>query len=79
MLPSGNKSKINNTPLINYIGKLNEFCASNKLAQPLYTDGDTNYNQQFNIVCILQNFKEEGLGLTKKEAKQDAAKKMLAL
>lgn len=60
------------------MGKLNEFCASNKLAQPMYTDGDAIYNQ-FNIVCNLQNFKEEGVGSTKKEAKQDAARKMLAL
>lgn len=79
LLPSPNKTKINSSPLINYVGKLNEFCAGKKLAQPLYTDGDAIYNNQFNIACIFQNFKEEGVGVTKKEAKQDAARKMLAV
>ncbi|XP_066262285.1 interferon-inducible double-stranded RNA-dependent protein kinase activator A-like isoform X2 [Euwallacea similis] len=71
-------SNINMSPKINFIGKLNEFCAG-KYAHPTYSDGHTVMSPYFIIECRFQEYKTEGKGQTKKEAKQDAARQMMQL
>ncbi|XP_066143097.1 RISC-loading complex subunit tarbp2-like [Euwallacea fornicatus] len=71
-------SNINMSPKINFIGKLNEFCAG-KYPHPTYSDGHNILGPYFIIECRFQEYKTEGQGQTKKEAKQDAARQMMQL
>jgi hypothetical protein len=76
-----NNNNINTT---NYIGNLNEYAQKNKLLSPIYEDKlieDHKYHQQnnlpFSTLCKFNNIIIEGLGDTKKDARQNAAKQIL--
>ncbi|XP_015608510.1 RISC-loading complex subunit TARBP2-like [Cephus cinctus] len=69
-----------NAPFINAIGALQDLCAENELRGPEYvaiSDVGPPHARVFTIRCIVSTFKEEGTATTKKQAKHDAAKKML--
>ncbi|KAL1492228.1 hypothetical protein ABEB36_012710 [Hypothenemus hampei] len=74
---------IKDDPKLNYVGLLNERCSMNKLMYPIYSDGSMYYEkscyQQFSVECTFLEHTTEGVGYSKKEAKQDAARKMLAI
>ncbi|XP_060527523.1 interferon-inducible double-stranded RNA-dependent protein kinase activator A homolog isoform X2 [Cylas formicarius] len=65
-------------PQINYVGQLNEFSSINKFPPPSYLD-DLAVETQFSIKCCFAGFNSQGLGSTKKIAKQNAAKRMMSL
>lgn len=57
-----------------------EICADNNLQEPRYesvSDIGPPHDRVFTIHCIVSTFKEEGVAKTKKQAKHEAAKKML--
>lgn len=69
-----------NVPFVNAIGVLQDVCVENKLNEPEYvliSDIGPPHAKIFTIQCIVATFKEVGVAKTKKQAKQDAAKKML--
>ncbi|KAK4887317.1 hypothetical protein RN001_003588 [Aquatica leii] len=63
-------------PTLNSIGKLNEMCSKFCRIYPTYDDCGF-LNSMFIIKCILLQHETIGRGKTKKEAKQEAAAKML--
>lgn len=65
-------------PTINYVGSLNEVCSGRRYPQPEYSDSITQ-SAMFCIICSLNGLESKGYGANKKAAKQEAAKKMLAL
>ncbi|OAD53780.1 Interferon-inducible double stranded RNA-dependent protein kinase activator A [Eufriesea mexicana] len=67
-------------PFVNAIGDLQTLCVENKLQYPIYdtiSDVGPPHDKTFTIQCEVANFKEIGIAKTKKQAKQEAAKKML--
>lgn len=55
-------------------------CAENNLHDPEYipvSDVGPPHARVFTIRCVVSNFTEDGVGTTKKQAKHDAAKKMV--
>lgn len=69
-----------NVPFVNAIGALQDLCAENNLQEPEYVqinDVGPPHAKIFTIQCTVATFKEVGKAGTKKQAKQDAAKKML--
>ncbi|KAI4494379.1 hypothetical protein M0802_008871 [Mischocyttarus mexicanus] len=69
-----------NEPFVNAIGALQSVCGDNSLEEPKYisiSDEGPPHAKIFTYQCILSMFKEEGIATTKKQAKHEAAKKML--
>ncbi|XP_012229073.1 RISC-loading complex subunit TARBP2-like [Linepithema humile] len=69
-----------NVPFVNAIGELQELCAENHLKDPEYIlvrDVGPPHARVFTIRCTVSNFKEDGVATTKKQAKHDAAKRMV--
>lgn len=67
-------------PFVNAIGALQDLCAENNLQEPIYvqiSDVGPPHAKIFTIQCEVSTFKEIGVAKTKKQAKQEAAKKML--
>ncbi|KYN07398.1 PREDICTED: interferon-inducible double-stranded RNA-dependent protein kinase activator A homolog [Cyphomyrmex costatus] len=72
--------KTGNVPFVNAIGELQELCAENNLNEPEYIlirDVGPPHAKLFTIRCKTSNFEEDGIATTKKQAKHDAAKKMV--
>ncbi|XP_012255614.2 RISC-loading complex subunit TARBP2-like [Athalia rosae] len=70
-----------NQPFINAIGALQEICTENSLKDPVYesiSDVGPPHAKVFTIHCLVSTFREEGRAGTKKQAKHEAARKMLA-
>ncbi|KAJ8939750.1 hypothetical protein NQ318_004163 [Aromia moschata] len=68
-----------NVPHLNYVGKLNEYASTNGVPYPTYNDSVIPINGVFLTHCQFLNFITDGTGLKKKDAKQDASRKMLEL
>ncbi|XP_053989742.1 RISC-loading complex subunit TARBP2-like [Hylaeus volcanicus] len=69
-----------NVPFVNAIGALQDICLENNLEEPDYvliSDVGPPHAKIFTMQCLVATFKEVGIARTKKQAKQDAAKKML--
>ncbi|XP_060822310.1 interferon-inducible double-stranded RNA-dependent protein kinase activator A-like [Bombus pascuorum] len=67
-------------PFINAVGALQDLCIENNLKEPKYkqvNEVGPPHAKIFSIQCIVTTFKETGVARTKKQAKQEAAKKML--
>ncbi|CAL7944740.1 unnamed protein product [Xylocopa violacea] len=67
-------------PFVNAVGELQDLCTDNKLGDPEYeqiSDVGPPHEKIFTIRCKVATFVEAGVARTKKQAKQDAAKKML--
>ncbi|XP_015432541.1 PREDICTED: interferon-inducible double-stranded RNA-dependent protein kinase activator A homolog [Dufourea novaeangliae] len=67
-------------PFVNAVGALKEVCGENNLQEPEYiqiSDVGPPHAKIFTLQCKVANFKEFGIAKTKKQAKQEAAKKML--
>ncbi|XP_015183372.1 PREDICTED: interferon-inducible double-stranded RNA-dependent protein kinase activator A homolog B-like isoform X2 [Polistes dominula] len=69
-----------NEPFMNAIGALQSLCGDNSLEEPKYisiSDEGPPHAKIFTYQCVLSMFKEEGVATTKKQAKHEAARKML--
>nr|XP_033322694.1 interferon-inducible double-stranded RNA-dependent protein kinase activator A homolog [Megalopta genalis] len=69
-----------NVPFVNAVGALKELCLENSLQEPQYvqvSDVGPPHRKIFTFLCNVANFRETGVARTKKQAKQEAAKKML--
>lgn len=69
-----------NVPFVNAVGALKELCVENSLQEPDYlqiSDVGPPHRKVFTFECVVANFREVGVARTKKQAKQEAAKKML--
>ncbi|XP_076643643.1 protein Loquacious [Halictus rubicundus] len=69
-----------NVPFVNAVGALKELCVENSLQEPDYvqiSDVGPPHIRVFTFQCKVANFREVGVARTKKQAKQEAAKKML--
>ncbi|XP_046734161.1 RISC-loading complex subunit TARBP2-like isoform X2 [Diprion similis] len=69
-----------NVAFINAIGTLQELCADNNLQEPRYesvSDVGPPHARVFTIHCIVSTFVEQGIATTKRQAKHEAAKKMM--
>ncbi|XP_046467878.1 protein Loquacious [Neodiprion pinetum] len=69
-----------NMAFINAIGTLQELCADNNLQEPRYenvSDVGPPHARVFTIHCIVSTFVERGIATTKRQAKHEAAKKMM--
>ncbi|XP_033349455.1 interferon-inducible double-stranded RNA-dependent protein kinase activator A-like [Bombus vosnesenskii] len=67
-------------PFINAVGALQDLCIENNLQEPKYNqinEVGPPHAKIFSIQCTVTTFKEIGIARTKKQAKQEAAKKML--
>ncbi|XP_012535170.1 RISC-loading complex subunit TARBP2 [Monomorium pharaonis] len=67
-------------PFFNAVGELQELCAINNLQEPEYIlikDIGPPHARIFTLRCKVSNFEEDGIATTKKQAKHDAAKKMV--
>ncbi|XP_050575510.1 RISC-loading complex subunit TARBP2-like [Bombus affinis] len=67
-------------PFINAVGALQDLCIENNLQEPKYkqiNEVGPPHAKIFSIQCTVTTFKETGVARTKKQAKQEAAKKML--
>ncbi|XP_014609346.1 PREDICTED: RISC-loading complex subunit tarbp2-like, partial [Polistes canadensis] len=72
--------RISSYDFINAIGALQSVCADNCLEEPKYisiSDEGPPHAKIFTYQCILSMFKEKGVATTKKQAKHEAARKML--
>ena len=66
--------------LANPCGALHHLCITKGLPEPLYTPvGTSPVGWNFVFSCSVPGFHEEGVGRTKKEARQDAAQSVLIL
>lgn len=77
-LPS--KTNSSNAPFLNAVGALQDLCYENMLGEPEYnliSDVGPPHARIFTMQCVVATFKEEGVATTKKQAKQEASKKML--
>ena len=64
----------------NPVGTLQELCISHRWAPPSYLLDEENglpHEREFVITCIVENYKEIGVGKSKKLAKRQAAYRML--
>ncbi|XP_050465614.1 interferon-inducible double-stranded RNA-dependent protein kinase activator A-like [Cataglyphis hispanica] len=71
-----------NVPFVNAIGELQDLCAENNLLEPEYVltkDSGPPHARIFTIQCRVSSFVEEGVASTKKQAKHEAARKMVEL
>ncbi|XP_043482710.1 RISC-loading complex subunit tarbp2-like isoform X2 [Leptopilina heterotoma] len=69
-----------NMPFLNAIGALSQLCVDNNLQAPEYEEVDDigpPHARVFTISCLVSSFKEEGVATTKKQAKHEAARRML--
>ncbi|XP_071575960.1 RISC-loading complex subunit TARBP2 [Temnothorax nylanderi] len=69
-----------NVPFVNAVGELQELCADNQLQEPEYIlirDIGPPHARIFTIRCKVSSFEEDGIATTKKQAKHDAAKRMV--
>ncbi|XP_072743893.1 protein Loquacious [Anoplolepis gracilipes] len=69
-----------NTPFFNAIGELQDICAEHSLLDPEYIltkDIGPPHARVFTIQCKISSFLEEGVASTKKQAKHEAARKMV--
>ncbi|CAL1684123.1 unnamed protein product [Lasius platythorax] len=69
-----------NVPFFNAIGELQDLCAENNLREPEYVltkDYGPPHARIFTIQCTVSSFVEEGVASTKKQAKHDAARRMV--
>ncbi|XP_018330227.1 interferon-inducible double-stranded RNA-dependent protein kinase activator A homolog A-like [Agrilus planipennis] len=64
------------SPMVNYVGALNEFCSKKSISYPEYNEKGFD-GQDFNITCSLNDIIALGKGTTKKVAKQEAARVVL--
>ncbi|XP_015432542.1 PREDICTED: RISC-loading complex subunit tarbp2-like [Dufourea novaeangliae] len=67
-------------PFVNAVGALKTIVIENNLQEPEYiqiSDVGPPHAKIFTLQCKVANFKEFGIAKTKKQAKQEAAKKML--
>ncbi|XP_061932018.1 interferon-inducible double-stranded RNA-dependent protein kinase activator A homolog [Apis cerana] len=67
-------------PFVNAVGALQDLCVENNLQDPKYqqiSDVGPPHAKIFTIECEVATLKEIGIAKTKKQAKQEAAKKML--
>ncbi|XP_068988366.1 protein Loquacious-like [Bombus flavifrons] len=67
-------------PFINAVGALQDLCIENNLQEPKYNqinEVGPPHAKIFSIQCTVATFKEIGIARTKKQAKQEAAKRML--
>ncbi|CAK9805152.1 Interferon-inducible double-stranded RNA-dependent protein kinase activator A [Anthophora plagiata] len=67
-------------PFVNAVGVLQTLCLQNNLEDPKYTlisDVGPPHAKVFTIQCGVATFQEVGIARTKKQAKQEAAKKLL--
>ncbi|XP_011868292.1 PREDICTED: probable RISC-loading complex subunit BRAFLDRAFT_242885 [Vollenhovia emeryi] len=72
--------KMSNMPFFNSVGELQELCMINNLHDPEYIlirDIGPPHARVFTIRCKISNFEEDGTATTKKQAKHDAAKRMV--
>lgn len=63
-----------------FIVLFQDLCAENNLQEPEYvpvSDVGPPHARVFTIRCVVSNFTEDGVGTTKKQAKHEAAKKMV--
>lgn len=77
-LPS--KTRSTDVPFLNAVGALQDLCFDNNLDEPEYnliSDVGPPHARIFTMQCVVATFKEEGVATTKKQAKQEASKKML--
>uniref|UniRef100_A0A1B6FYB7 DRBM domain-containing protein n=1 Tax=Cuerna arida TaxID=1464854 RepID=A0A1B6FYB7_9HEMI len=65
-------------PNLNYVGMLQEKCSRSKISLPNYCDLETEKSNLFKCSCQLGELHTEGVGYSKKAAKQIAAKHMLS-
>lgn len=63
---------------MNFVGVLQEKCVKAKLSLPKYTEHDVLPDKTFKCICALEKWTTEGIGFSKKTAKQNAAKSMLS-
>ncbi|KAM0733400.1 Protein Loquacious [Formica fusca] len=71
-----------NVPFVNAIGELQDLCAENNLLEPEYVltkDFGPPHARIFTIQCKVSSFIEEGIASTKKQAKHEAARKMVEI
>jgi len=69
-----------NVPFFNAVGELQELCVDNSLQEPEYIlirDVGPPHARIFTIRCKVSSFEEDGTATTKKQAKHDAAKRMV--
>lgn len=69
-----------NVPFVNAIGELQDLCAENNLLEPEYfltKDSGPPHARIFTIQCKVSSFVEEGVASTKKQAKHEAARRMV--
>ncbi|XP_014215309.1 uncharacterized protein LOC106644368 [Copidosoma floridanum] len=69
-----------NAPFRNTVGELKDLCGMHRLDQPQYKEtGDIGpaHARVFTIECSVLAFTEEGTATTKKQAKHEAARKMI--
>ncbi|CAK9810237.1 Interferon-inducible double-stranded RNA-dependent protein kinase activator A [Anthophora quadrimaculata] len=67
-------------PFVNAVGVLHTLCLQNNLEEPKYiliSDVGPPHAKVFTIQCGVATFQEVGIARTKKQAKQEAAKKLL--
>lgn len=69
-------NKIVDAPVKTAVSQLHEYCQKNK-RQILYSENPVDEEDQFSIICKVGGNEVEGIGPTKKIAKNDAAKKMI--
>ncbi|KAG8262033.1 hypothetical protein J6590_061764 [Homalodisca vitripennis] len=62
----------------NYVGMLQEKCCKSKISLPNYCDLETDRSNLFKCSCQLGELHTEGVGYSKKAAKQNAAQRMLS-
>lgn len=68
--------KMPTTDITNYVGRLQEYSQKNNKAMPIYEETTTSVKGTFVCGCEFEGKKVTGFGKNKKDAKQDAAKKM---
>ncbi|EZA60759.1 hypothetical protein DMN91_001820 [Ooceraea biroi] len=74
------KMRAVNAPFFNAIGELQDLCADNNLEEPIYipiSDVGPPHARIFTIRCKVSSFTEDGVSTTKKQAKHEAARKMI--
>jgi ribonuclease-3 len=69
------------TETVNYVGQLQEAAQKQGGGLPTYRDGAdeilSDNSHRFSVICAYGDLRAEGFGLSKKEAKREAAKAML--
>ncbi|XP_058792125.1 RISC-loading complex subunit TARBP2-like [Phymastichus coffea] len=79
IVPAPPKSPAN-VPFRNTIGELQDLCSTNNLDDPVYeeiSDVGPPHARVFTVQCLVSTFVEKGIATTKKQAKHQAAQKMI--